>query len=59
MTDEIASAGKGLLAEFGDSAKMAENGVADVNGRCREIGLIHGALQEGTGGQDNITCAGC
>src|ERR1051326_4236249 len=59
VTDEIASAGKGLLAEFSDSAKMAENGIADVNGGCGEIGLIHSALQEGTGGPDKITCAGC
>ena len=58
MADKIASAGKSLLTELGDSAQVAENGVADIDGGRGEIRFVEGALQKSTGGQDNVPCAG-
>jgi hypothetical protein len=58
MADEIGSAGEGLLAEFRDRVEVTENGIADGSGRRREIRLIHGALQKGTGGQDHFPRTG-
>jgi hypothetical protein len=58
MPDQIAAAWKGLLAELGDSAKVAQDGIPDVDGSRGEIRFAHGALQKSTGGQDDVPCAG-
>ena len=58
MSDQIASAGKGLLAEFGHAAQVAEDGIADIGRGRGEIRFIEGTLQESTGGQDDVPCAG-
>ena len=58
MADQVASAGKGLLAELGDAAQMAEHGIADVGRGGGEVGFIEGTLQKSTGGQDDIARAG-
>src|ERR1700756_3996020 len=58
MADQIASARKGLLAEYGYATKMTENRISNINRCGREVGLIQRALQQSTGGHDHIACAG-
>src|SRR5690242_16825085 len=58
MSDEVASARKRLLTEFGLRAQVAKYGVPDVDRGRGEVGFIQGTLQKSTGGQDNVPCAG-
>jgi hypothetical protein len=58
MTDQVAAAGKSLLAKLGDTAQVAEHGIANVDGGRGQIGFIEGALQKSTGGQNDVPRAG-
>ena len=58
MSDQIAAAWKSLLTKLGDSAKVAQDGIPDVDRSRGEIRFAHGALQKSTGGQDDVPCAG-
>ncbi len=58
MANQIASARESLLTELGLRAKVAEDGVPDVDGGRGEVGFIQSALQKSAGGQDDLARAG-
>src|SRR5579871_1486979 len=51
MSDEVTATRKGLLTKLGDSAKVAKNGVPDIDGGRGKVRFIEGTLQKSTGGQ--------
>jgi hypothetical protein len=58
VANQITSARECLLAEDGYAAKVAENGVSNVDRCRREIGLIERTLQKSAGGDNHIARAG-
>ena len=58
MSDEVAAAGKCLLAEFRHRVQMTEHGIADRNRGGGKIWFVQRALEKGTGGQDHLPRTG-
>jgi hypothetical protein len=58
MANEIAPARESLLTEFGLCAKMAENGISNIDGGRGEVRFIQSALQKSAGGQDDFPRTG-